>query len=219
VWAMRPGLAKIIQKVYISWYFESPEADFDITENTCCVNYFDTWSPKRVHSLSKGESLHCSTPDSGCEDTSELLSRVAWERLPLMGIHPWVGSKRKTRWIPTTILNSGWMDKCQVCQGSIETISILDPLDIEEANSHIALLYHTVQRHVQSHGWRDASFGQEEDWIEGSLDLRCEVSSTEAFQILSWCDSNNWHALNFRTHPRSFQEVPIVLIVGHRNGY
>jgi len=36
--AMRPGLAKIIEKVRISWYFESPEADLHIAENACCIN-------------------------------------------------------------------------------------------------------------------------------------------------------------------------------------
>jgi hypothetical protein len=39
---MRPGLAKIIEKVRISWYFESPEADLHIAENACCINYADT---------------------------------------------------------------------------------------------------------------------------------------------------------------------------------
>jgi hypothetical protein len=37
--AMRPGLAKIIENVCISWYFESPEADLHIAENACCANY------------------------------------------------------------------------------------------------------------------------------------------------------------------------------------
>jgi hypothetical protein len=59
------------------------------------------------------------------------------------------------------------MDDCQVCHGSVEAISILNPLDVEEAYSHIASRYHSVQRHVQSHGWRDVGFGQEEDSIEG----------------------------------------------------
>jgi len=46
--AMRPGLAKIIEKVRISWYFESPEADLHKAVNACCINYANTWSPKRV---------------------------------------------------------------------------------------------------------------------------------------------------------------------------
>jgi hypothetical protein len=47
--AMRPGLAKIIEKVRISRYFENPNADLHIAENTCCINWADTWFPKRVH--------------------------------------------------------------------------------------------------------------------------------------------------------------------------
>jgi hypothetical protein len=46
---MRPGLATIIEKVHISRYFESPEADLHIAENACCINYANAWSPKRVH--------------------------------------------------------------------------------------------------------------------------------------------------------------------------
>jgi hypothetical protein len=47
--AMRPGLAKIIEKVRISTYYESPETDLHIAENACCINYTDTWMSKRVH--------------------------------------------------------------------------------------------------------------------------------------------------------------------------
>jgi hypothetical protein len=47
--AMRPGLAKIIEKVRISTYYESAETDLHIAENACCINYADTWMSKRVH--------------------------------------------------------------------------------------------------------------------------------------------------------------------------
>jgi len=47
--AMRPGLAKIIEKVRISRYLESPEDDLHIAENACCIDYANTWSPERVH--------------------------------------------------------------------------------------------------------------------------------------------------------------------------
>jgi len=47
--AMKPGLAKIIEKVCISTYFESAEADLHIAENACCIDYADTWTSKRVH--------------------------------------------------------------------------------------------------------------------------------------------------------------------------
>jgi len=136
--AMRPGLANIIEKLCISWDFESPETNLHIAENACCPNYADTWSPKRVHSLSNSQSPHCSTSDYGCEDKLELYTGVARVRLPITGIHTGVASKPKIRWIPATIHNSGWMDNCPVCHGSIEAISILDPLDVIEAYSHIA---------------------------------------------------------------------------------
>ena len=47
--AMRPGLAKIIEKVHISTYYESAETDLHIAESACCIDYADTWSSKRVH--------------------------------------------------------------------------------------------------------------------------------------------------------------------------
>jgi len=208
--AMRPGLAKIIEKVRIWWYFESPEADLHIAENACCINYANTWSPKRVYWLSKSQSPHCSTFDYGCEDTLDLYTGVARARLPFTGIHTRVASKPKIQWILAAIYNSGWMDDCQVCHGSIEAISILDPLDVEEAYSHIASRYHIIQWHVRSHGWRDESFGQDTDSMEGRPVLRGEVSSTEAFQILRRSDSDDRHASYFRTHPGSFQEVAII---------
>jgi len=70
--AMRPGLAKIFEKVHISKYFESPETDLHIEENDCVIDYADTWLSKRVHSLSNSPSPHCSTTDYGCKDTLEL---------------------------------------------------------------------------------------------------------------------------------------------------
>jgi len=56
--AMRPGLAKIFEKVRISWYFESPYTDLHIAENAYCIAGADTWSPKRVHWLSKNQFPH-----------------------------------------------------------------------------------------------------------------------------------------------------------------
>jgi len=208
--AMKPGLAKIIAKVRISWYFGSPEADLHIAENACCINYADTWSPKRVHWLSKWQSPHCPTSYNGCEDTLELYTGFTGANLPLTGIHLRVASKPKIRLISAIIHNSGWTDDCQVCDGSVEVISLLDPLDVEEAYSHIASRHHSVQRHVRSHGWRDASFGHEEASMEGRLDLRCEVSSEEDFQILRWSDTNDRHAPDFRTNPWSIPEVAIL---------
>jgi hypothetical protein len=50
--AIISGLAKIIEKVRISCYFESPEADLHKAENAGCINYAISWSPKQVHWLS-----------------------------------------------------------------------------------------------------------------------------------------------------------------------
>jgi len=61
--AMKPGLAKIIEKVRISWYFESAETDLHVAENACGIDYANTWSSKRVHRLSKSQSTHGSTSD------------------------------------------------------------------------------------------------------------------------------------------------------------
>jgi len=47
VFAMRPGLAKIIKKVRISIYFESLETDLNIAEHACRIDYTDIWSLKR----------------------------------------------------------------------------------------------------------------------------------------------------------------------------
>ena len=47
--AMRPALAKIIEKVRIARYFGSPETDLHIAVIAWCIDYTDTWSSKRVH--------------------------------------------------------------------------------------------------------------------------------------------------------------------------
>ena len=75
--AMRPRLAKIIEKVRILKYFKCPETDLHIAENACCIEYADTISLKRVHRLSKSQSPHCSTTDYGCEDMLEHYPRIA----------------------------------------------------------------------------------------------------------------------------------------------
>jgi hypothetical protein len=60
----------------------------------------------------------------------------------------------------------------------------MDPVDVEEAYSHITSCYHSVQGYVRLHSWRDVSFSSEENSLERRLVLHCEVSSTEAVQIL-----------------------------------
>jgi len=46
--AMRPGLAKIIEKVHISTYCESPETDLQIAQNATWIDYADSWLSKWV---------------------------------------------------------------------------------------------------------------------------------------------------------------------------
>jgi len=142
--AMRPGLANIIEKVCISRYFESPETDLPKAENDCCIDYTDTWSSKQVQWLWKSQSRNCSTTNQGCQDMLELDSRVAWASLPIMRFHSHVAPKSKIQQLLATLHNTGWMDCCQVCDGSFEVILILDPVDVEEAFIHIASCDHSV---------------------------------------------------------------------------
>jgi len=97
--AMRPGMAKIIEKVPISWYFENPETDLHIAQNACYIDYTDTWSSKQVYGLSKSQSPHCGTSDYGCEDTLEQYTAVTRAGLPITGIHTRVASQSKIHWI------------------------------------------------------------------------------------------------------------------------
>jgi hypothetical protein len=46
---MRPGLAKIIEKVRTSRYFECPETDHHTAEIACCIDYTNTWWSKHIH--------------------------------------------------------------------------------------------------------------------------------------------------------------------------
>jgi len=46
--AMRPDLAKIIEKVSISRHFGRPETDLHIADNACCIDNADAWSSKWV---------------------------------------------------------------------------------------------------------------------------------------------------------------------------
>jgi len=208
--AMRQGLAKIIEKVHISRYFESPETNLCIAENACCIDYADTWLLKRVHSLSKSQRPDRSSTKYGWEDTFKYNTGVAWVSLLITRIHLWVAPESKIQWLPATLHNKGWIDHHQVGDQSFEAIPILDPVDVEGAYGHIASLYHSLQWHVQSHGWHYASFSYKEHSMEGRLVLRREVSATEAVQIFCWSDSNNRYSSHFSKYSRSFLLVAIV---------
>jgi len=110
--AMRPGLAKIIEKVRISRYSENPETDSHIEVNTYCIDYTDTWLSKRVHWLSKCYSVNRSTTCYGCEDTVEFVIGVTWASLPITRIHPLVAQESEIQWLPATLRNTGLMDHC-----------------------------------------------------------------------------------------------------------
>jgi len=47
--AMKPCLAKIIEKVRISRYFVNSETDHHIAANASCLDYIDTWPSKQVY--------------------------------------------------------------------------------------------------------------------------------------------------------------------------
>ena len=154
--AMKPGVAKIIEKVRISRYFESPETDLHIAENASCIDYANTWSSKRVPWLSKKQGPHPGTSNYGVEDPFELNPGVARVGLPITCIHMRVAIKPKIQWLPATLHNWRWMDHCEECHGCVQAMQILVPVDVEQAYIHTAWRYHSVQWYVRSNGWRDA---------------------------------------------------------------
>jgi len=157
--AMRPGLAKIIENVSTSRSFESPETDLHNAENACCIKYAITWSSKRTHWLSNSQCPHRSFPNYGCEDTMKLDTRVAWARLPITRIHLCVAQKSRIQRLLDTIPNTGGMDHCQLCHGSIEANLILDPVYVELVYSQIASRYYSIHRQVRSYGWHYVNCG------------------------------------------------------------
>jgi len=103
--AMRPHLAKIIEKVRISWYFDCLETNLHISENACGIDNADTWSPKGDSWLLKCQSLHCSTSDWGYADMLGLSNGVDRAHLPIAGIYPWVAPISKIQRLAATIHN------------------------------------------------------------------------------------------------------------------
>ena len=142
--AMKSGLAKIIEKVCISRYSENSETDHHITANGSWVNYDNTWSSKRVHWMSKSQSMNCSPSYYGCENTVEFETAVAWVSLSITRIHPWVAEASSIQRIPVTLNNQGWMDHRQVRLGSVNAIPILDSADVEKTYGHTASCYHPL---------------------------------------------------------------------------
>jgi hypothetical protein len=98
--------------------------------------------------------LHASTIYYWCDDLLKLNTRVAWVSLPLMRIRMGEALKSKIQRFPATLHNTGWMHHWPVRHGCFEAIAIFDPVDVDEANSHIASPYHSLDWHVQSYCWR-----------------------------------------------------------------
>jgi len=155
--AMRPGLAKIIEKVRNRRHFEWPETDLHVAENACCIDYFDTQSVQQVHWVSKSQSTNRSTTYHGCENTGESDTADAWESQPITRIHPQVAQRSKIPWSPTTLQNTGWMDYHHVRQQRFNAIPILYLVDVEQAYGDSASRYHCQQWHVRSYGRRCTS--------------------------------------------------------------
>jgi len=208
--AMKPGLAKIIEKVHTSWYFECPEADLHLAENACCINHANTWPPKKVHWLSKSQSPHCSTSDYGSEETLELHTGVARARLPITGIHTGVASKSKIQWIPAAVIIQ---DKWTIVKYVMEVLRPFRYWTLWMSKRHTVTLHHVITVYNDMFDQMDdamRALAQKKTQRKEDLFPCCEVSSTEAFQILRWSESNHWDASYSRTHPRSFPEVATV---------
>jgi len=153
--AMRPGLAKIIDKVWISRHLGT---NLDTAKNDYSIDYPDTGMSKQVHWRWKSQSTHCNTSYDGCEESLEFNTEVAWASLPNTRIHLQVASESKIQWLPATHHNTGWMHHHQVRHGRFETIQILDPVGVQEASGYLVTAYHCLQWHVRTYGWRYASF-------------------------------------------------------------
>jgi len=184
--AMSPGLAEIIEKVYISTYFESPETDPYTADNASYIDYTDTWSSKWVDWLSKSQRMYRGTTYCGCEDIMEFDTGVVSACLPITRIEPPVSQKSKILWLLATLNNTGWVEYRQVHHGSVEAILVLDGVDVEKTYGDSVLCCHIEQRILRWYGWRYVSFGPAEDSMEGRLILRCEVCAPEAVQIVYW---------------------------------
>jgi len=210
VLAMRPGLAKIIQKLRISRHFKSPETDLHIGEIAWCIEYTDTWSSKRVHWLSKRQSTNRSTPYEGCEKPVEFDTGVAWASLLITRIHPQVAHISKIQWLLPTLYNTRWMDLRQVRHGTYKAIPILDPVNVKEAYGYSASCHHCLLRRVRSYGWCYVSFSQKEDSKEGKLILRHGVCTTDAVKTLWWSNLNDRYMSHCRKFALSYPKVAII---------
>jgi len=105
--AMRPGIARVIEKVRIARYFVSLDTDLQIAEDAWYIDYSDTWSWKHIHWLSESQSTNCRSTKYGCHDTVEFDTGVAWASLLITRIHLQVAYASKIQRLPATIYNTG----------------------------------------------------------------------------------------------------------------
>jgi len=143
--AMRPGLAKIIEKVWISSNSECSTTDVHIAANPCCNIYADTWSSKRVDWLPNSECTDRSTDYYGFEDPMEYNPGVAWANLPITRIDSRVAQISRMQWLPATGKTSWCMGHPEVHDDICKAIPVQDPVDVKEAYSYSASHYHYPQ--------------------------------------------------------------------------
>jgi len=140
--AMRPGLAKVIEKVCNSRNYEIPKTDLHIVENACCIDQTDTWLLKRVDWPSLRQSMNRSTYYYAWENLLELDSGVTWVSLLISTICQQVAEESNTRWLLFTPHNKWSSELWQVHDRCVEAIPILHHLDVEEAYSYCTSPYH-----------------------------------------------------------------------------
>ena len=144
VFAMKPGLAKIIEKLRISRYFECSETDHHIAANARSVDYIHTGTSQWVYYLLKNQGTNCSPTHYGCENTVKFDSGVAWASLPIMRIHPRMAEGSTLLWFPVTLQNRRWMYNWQVSRVSFKAIPIMDSVDVEKADGHTESCHYRV---------------------------------------------------------------------------
>jgi len=136
--AMRPGLAKIIEKLCISGNFECAQTDLHIAANARCNDHTETGSSKRVRWLSNSQRTNRSVADYGYETSPEFHIGDAWASLSITRINPRVARESKIQPLQASIRNTQWMDHGQVCDGCFKDIPILYLMDVKMANGYAA---------------------------------------------------------------------------------
>jgi len=142
--AMKPGLAKIIEKVRISRYLKNSETDHHIAANVSCVDYVDTGLSKRVYRLSKSRSTNRSPTYYGCENTVEFDTGVAWASLPIPRIHPRMAEESIIQRLLVTLHSREWIGNREVSHGRFKAFSIPHSVDVKTAYGYTASWYHRL---------------------------------------------------------------------------